>query len=84
MFDSWVGKIPCRKKWQPLQYSCLKNAMDREGWWAVIRFRHDLVTKPPPFEITSYTKTVLILRFLSALFKLFPLDYCPVVSHVQR
>ena len=21
-------------KWQPFQYSCLGNAMDREAWWA--------------------------------------------------
>ena len=23
-----------RRKWQPLQYSCLKNSMDRRAWWA--------------------------------------------------
>ena len=33
-FDPWVGKIPWRRKWQPLQYSCLKNPMDRGVWWA--------------------------------------------------
>ena len=27
-FDSWVEKIPCRRKWQPTQYSCLENPMD--------------------------------------------------------
>ena len=27
-FDPWVRKIPWRRKWQPLQYSCLKNPMD--------------------------------------------------------
>ena len=36
----------------PLQYSCLKNSMDREAWWATVhrvtRVRHDLATKPPP------------------------------------
>ena len=34
----------------PLQYSCLKNPMDRRGWWAtahgVQRVKHDLATKP--------------------------------------
>ena len=24
-FSSWVGKIPWRRKWQPLQYACLGN-----------------------------------------------------------
>jgi len=36
----------------PLQYSCLKNPMDRGAWQATVhriaRVRHDLVTKPPP------------------------------------
>ena len=25
-FHPWVGRIPQRKKWQPLQYSCLENS----------------------------------------------------------
>ena len=34
-FDPWVGKIPWRREWQPvLQYSCLKNSMDRGAWQA--------------------------------------------------
>ena len=24
-FDPWVGRIPWKRKWHPLQYSCLKN-----------------------------------------------------------
>ena len=36
----------------PLQYSCLKNPIDRGSWWAtvhgVIRVKHDLATTPPP------------------------------------
>ena len=35
-FDSWVGKVPWRRKWQPLQYSCLENPMDRGTWWAIV------------------------------------------------
>ena len=31
-FDSWVWKIPWRKEWLPLQYSCLENSMDRGAW----------------------------------------------------
>ena len=34
MFNPWVGKVPWRRKWQPLQYSCLENPMDRGAWWA--------------------------------------------------
>ena len=28
MFHPWVGKIPCRRKWQPTPVSCLENSMD--------------------------------------------------------
>ena len=31
-FYPWVGKITWRKKWQPLQYSCLRNPIDRGAW----------------------------------------------------
>ena len=35
----WIskwGKIPWRRKWQPLQYSCLENLMDRGAWQAMV------------------------------------------------
>ena len=32
----WVGKIPWMRTWQPLQYSCLENPMDRGAWQAVV------------------------------------------------
>ena len=36
MQETWVQsvvrKIPWRRKWQPLQYSCLENPMDKEAW----------------------------------------------------
>ena len=35
-FDPWVGKIPWRRNGSPLQYSCLKNSMDRGVWWATV------------------------------------------------
>ena len=35
-FDCWVGKIPWRRKWNSLQYSCLRNPMDRGAWWATV------------------------------------------------
>jgi len=39
-----VRKISWRRKWEPLQYSCLKNTMDR-GAWAHKRVEHELATK---------------------------------------
>ena len=35
-FDPWVGKIPWRRKWQPAQYSCLENPIDRGAWQAAV------------------------------------------------
>ena len=29
-------KIPWRRKWQPLQDSCLENSIDRGAWWAIV------------------------------------------------
>ena len=34
VFDPWVGKIPCRRKGNPLRYSCLEDPRDRGAWWA--------------------------------------------------
>ena len=35
-FDARVGKIPWRSAWQPPQYSCLENIMDRGAWRAAV------------------------------------------------
>ena len=43
-----VGKIPWSGKVNLLQYSCLKNSVDRGSWQAIIhllqRIRHDSAT----------------------------------------
>ena len=43
---------PCRRKWHPLQSSCLEKPMDRGTSWATVHgltvVGHGLVTKPPP------------------------------------
>ena len=41
-FDPWVGKMPCRRAWQPTPVSSLENPMDRGAWQAIVqRVRHD-------------------------------------------
>ena len=35
-FDLWVGKIPCSRNGNLLQYSYLENLMDRGAWWATV------------------------------------------------
>ena len=41
MKETWLSStpesgIPWSRKWQPLQYSCLENPMDRGAWWAIV------------------------------------------------
>ena len=35
-FDPWVGKIPWKRKWQPFQYFCWDNPMDRGASQATV------------------------------------------------
>ena len=57
-----LGRYPGEGNGNPLQYSCLKNPMDRGDWqttvYEVTRVRHDLVTEPPPaeYKITKFTQ----------------------------
>ena len=32
----WSGRFPGEGKGYPLQYSCLKNPMNRGAWWAIV------------------------------------------------
>ena len=65
----------------PLQYSCLENAMDRGAWQAtfhgVARVRHNLATKSPPKHIYQciHTHTHMHTQTLLLLFS------CPVVAN---
>ena len=74
-FNPWVGKIPWRREWQPLQYSCLKNSGDRGAWRATVHgvaeSRTRLMTNTFTFTLSSccletYPVFVLI-QFLSTL-----------------
>ena len=44
-----LGRSPGERNGNPLQYSCLKNSMDREAWWTTVhgveRVGHDLATE---------------------------------------
>ena len=49
-FDPWVGKICWRRKYKPLEYSCLENPMGKGTWQATghrghKRVRHNLAIK---------------------------------------
>ena len=34
--DPWVRKIPWRRKYSPLQYSCQENHINRQAWQAIV------------------------------------------------
>ena len=34
--QSWGREIPWRRAWQPTQYSCLENPIDRGDWRAIV------------------------------------------------
>ena len=46
------GRSPGEENGHLLQYSCLRNSMDRGAWWATVhgvaRVRHGLASKPSP------------------------------------
>ena len=52
-FNPWVGRIPCNRKWQLLQYSHLENSMDRGAWWATV---HGIATSNT--QLSTHRKTV--------------------------
>ena len=35
-FNPWVGTIPWRRKWRPIQHSCLEDSMDRGARQATV------------------------------------------------
>ena len=65
------GRSPGEGNGNPLQYSCLKNPMDREACQATfhgVQVGHDSVTKPPPWqEILYFSSPLLISHGLSLL-----------------
>ena len=57
---SWVGKIPWRRKWQPLQYPC-HGQRSLEGYspWGHKRVRHDVACRKQQLQVSVPTEKVL-------------------------
>ena len=75
-FDPWVWKIPCRRKWQPLQYSCLKNLMDSGAWWATVHGVTKSLTRLSDFHFH-------LLKWLSENLNLVSWASLPLCSRVR-
>ena len=65
--DPWVGKVPWRRKWQPLQYSCLENSMDSGAWWATVHG----VTKSGT-QLSTWQTHITLMEAVFQCIKLFP------------
>ena len=54
-FNPWVGRSPKGGNGNPLQYSCLKNPMDRGAWWASVHGVAKSWTRLSSFTYTDLT-----------------------------
>ena len=67
-----LGRFPGERIGNPLQYSCLRNLMDRGAWWATVhrvtRVRQDSATKPPPHIISPKLSTIFQLKKKKVVF----------------
>ena len=68
-FNPWIEKIPGRRKWQPIQSSCLGIPMDRGVWRATVhrvikKVGHDLATEQQHHPVKRLRKNIKIKRYL--------------------
>ena len=84
-FNPWVGKIPWRRKWQPIPVFLLGKSYGPRSPAGYSpqghkRVRHDLVTKqePPPLSTSLYKYTTFCLSIyqLMDFFKVVSKFYC--------
>ena len=64
--QSWAGKMPWGRKWQPLQYSCLENPMDRGAWWATVHRVAKNQTLLSEKQLNWASQVMLVLNNLPA------------------
>ena len=65
-FNLWVEKIPGRRKWQPRQYSCQGNLIERDGGlqsMGLQRVWHDWATEHHHLIHETYFSTANLLIF---------------------
>ena len=65
------GRSPGKGNGIPLQYFCLGNPKDRRAWWdtvhGVARVRHNLMTKPPQYNLITSHEVLAHHCFLNQL-----------------
>ena len=58
-FDPWIGKIPWSREWQPTQYSCLENSMNRGAWRARVHAVAKSQTRLSAYACAWYIEQLL-------------------------
>ena len=79
-FDPWVGKIPWRRAWQPLQYSCLENPLDRGPWWAKVHRVSKSRTRLKRLSMHTHTDSAIHGLVLAAYDSVLSLENHSVLS----
>ena len=74
--DPWVGKIPWRRPWQPLQYSCLENPMERGAWWATVHRVAKSRTQLKQLSMHFFFLFFFKFKFIYFNWRLITLQYC--------
>ena len=73
------GITPGGRNGNPLQYSCLENAMDRGAWWATVHEVAKSRTQLSDFTSLHFNCTIA----LESAFLLFLFDY-RIFKHILR
>ena len=80
-FDAWVRKIPWRRQWQPMHYSCLENPMGRGAWQATVHGVTESWTRPSDFHIHTI-QYLPFFNFTVVTFKIYSLSSFQVYNNI--
>ena len=70
------GRSPGKGNGNPLQYSCMRNPMDREAWWATVYG----VSKQVRYNLATNTKVIQLNAATAKLLQSCPTSYDPIDS----
>ena len=62
-----LGRSPGGGHGHPLQYSCLKNSMDRGAWWATV---HGVAKESDMTEMTYHAQHIFITTVITSILPL--------------
>ena len=72
--DPWVGKISWRREWQPLEYSHLKNSMDRGAWQATVHGVTKELDRTEQLSTTHYLHSSQSRKLIFASYRFWQIE----------